>query len=185
MGPLGLDPVRRWARSEKRDPTISAVYGKGLLVRWWVQQLVKVGSSSLGEVMVASLLYHKGRTARWFTAQQASGTICVALAPTRGQTPANLVADPFRPWLRKVAAARSTSRGLRGETSSGRWVLVSSDPLEQSNGALAIMSPRKAEPRSCTVLGLKPMEKLITLDKYLSVRLNQGLAQSYGKTNNS
>ena len=28
MGPLGLDPVRRWARSENRDPTISAVCGK-------------------------------------------------------------------------------------------------------------------------------------------------------------
>ena len=28
------------------------------------------------------------------------------------------------------------------------------------------------------VLGLKPMEKLITLDKYLSVRQNQGLAWS-------
>ena len=29
---------------------------------------------------------------------------------------------------------------------------------------------------SCTILGLKSMGKLITLDKYLSVRLNQGLA---------
>ena len=55
--------------------------------------------------MVASLLYHKGRTARWFTAQRATGTMCVALAPTRGQTPANLVAGPFGPQLRKVAAA--------------------------------------------------------------------------------
>ena len=91
-----------------------------LLVRWWVQRLVKAGSSSLREVMVASLLYHKGRTARWFTAQWASGTMCVALAPTRGQTPANLVAGPVGPRLRKVAAARSTSRGLRGGTSSGR-----------------------------------------------------------------
>ena len=75
-------------------------------------------------------------------------------------------------------AARSTSRGLRGGTSSGRLVLVPSDPLERFNGALAMASPRKAEPRSCTVLGLKTMKKLITLDKYLSVRLNQGLAQS-------
>ena len=47
--------------------------------------------------MVASLLYHKGRTARWFTAQRASGTMYVAFAPTRGQTPANLVAGPFVP----------------------------------------------------------------------------------------
>ena len=73
---------------------------------------------------------------------------------------------------------RSTSRGLCGGTSSGRLVLVPSDPLEQLNGALAMASPRKAEPRSCTILGLKPMGKLITLDKYLSVRLNQGLVWS-------
>ena len=85
-----------------------------------MQRLVKAGSSSLREVMVASLLYHKGRTIRWFTAQQASGTMCVALAPTRGQTPVNLVAGPVGPRLRKVAAARSTSRALRGGTSSGR-----------------------------------------------------------------
>ena len=32
------------------------------------------------------------------------------------------------------------------------------------------------KPGSCMVLGLKPMEKLITLDKYLSVRQNQDLA---------
>ena len=98
--------------------------------------------------------------------------------PYWGQTPANLVAGPFGPRLRKVAAARSTFRGLRGGTSSGRLVYVPSDPLEQLNGALVMASPRKAEPRSCTVLGLKPMRKLITLDKYLSVRLNQGLAWS-------
>ena len=70
--------------------------------------------------MVASLLYHKGRTARWFIAQRASDTMCVALAPTRGQTLANLVASPVGPQLRKVAAVRSTSRGLYGGTSSGR-----------------------------------------------------------------
>ena len=32
--------------------------------------------------------------------------------------------------------------------------------------------------RSCMVLGLKPMGKLITLEEYLSVRQNQGLAWS-------
>ena len=69
---------------------------------------------------MAKLLYHKGRTARWFTAQRASGTMCVALAPTRGQTPANLVAGPFGPQLRKVVAARSTLRGLRGGISPER-----------------------------------------------------------------
>ena len=98
--------------------------------------------------------------------------------PYQGQTPANLVVGPFGPRLRKVAAARSTSRGLRGGTSSGRLVYVPSNPLEQLNGALVMVSPRKAEPKSCTVLGLKPMRKLITLDKYLSVRQNQSLAWS-------
>ena len=46
------------------------------------------------------------------------------------------------------------------------------------NRALVMTSPRKTEPRSCMVLGLKPMGKLTTLDKYLSVRQNQGLACS-------
>ena len=127
---------------------------------------------------MANLLGHKRRTARRFSTQRASDTICMALAPTRGQTPANLEADPFRPRLRKVATARNTSKGLRGGTSSGRLVFVPFDPLEQLNGALVMASPRKAESRPCTILGLKPMGKLITLDKYLSVRLNQGLAQS-------
>ena len=102
----------------------------------------------------------------------------MALAPTRGQTPTNLVASPFGPRLRKAAAARSTSRGLRGRTSSRRLVFVPSDPLEQLNGALVMASPQKAELRSCIVLGLKPMGKLITLNKYLSVRMNQGFAWS-------
>ena len=53
-----------------------------------------------------------------------------------------------------------------------------SDPLEQLNGALAKANPEKAEPRSCMVLGFKHMGKLITLDKYLNVRLNQDLAWS-------
>ena len=125
---------------------------------------------------MANLLCHKRRIASRFTARRVSGTIYMALAPTKGQTPANLEADPFGPRLRKAAAARSTSRGLHGGISSGRLVFVPSDPLEQLNGALVMASPRKAEPRSCTVLELKPIGKLITLDKYLSVRLNQGLA---------
>ena len=79
---------------------------------------------------------------------------------------------PFEPQLRKVSAARNTFKGLRGKTSSGRLVLVPSDPLEQLNGALARANPQKAEPRSCMVLKLKPIGKLITLDKYLNVRLN-------------
>ena len=55
---------------------------------------------------------------------------------------------------------------------------MSSDPLERLNGVLAMASPRKEKLRSYTVLGLKPMGKLITFDKYLSVRLNQGLVRS-------
>ena len=128
--------------------------------------------------MVASLLCHKRRIARQFIAQWASGIMCVVLAPTKGQTPSNLEVGPFGPRFRKAAATRGTSRGLRGGTSFGRLVVVPFDPLEQLNGALVMASPRKAEPRSRAVLGLKPMRKLITLDKYRSVRLNQGLAQS-------
>ena len=127
---------------------------------------------------MASLLCHKRRTARRFTAQWASGTICVALASTRGQTLANLEADLFGPRSRKAAAARSTSRGLRRGTSSRRLVFVPSDPLEQLSRALVMASPQKAEPRPCTVLGLKPMGKLITFDKYLNARQNQSLTQS-------
>ena len=85
-----------------------------------MQRFVKARSSPLEEVMVVSLLYNKGRTAKWFTAQQASGIMCVALAPTRGQTPANLVASSVGPWLREVAAAQSNSRGLHDKNSFGR-----------------------------------------------------------------
>ena len=85
---------------------------------------------------------------------------------------------PFGPRWRKAAAVQNTFKGLRGGTSSGRLVLVPFDPLEQLNGALARANPQKAESRSCMVLRLKPMGRLITLDKYLSVRLNQGLAWS-------
>ena len=80
--------------------------------------------------MVANLLGHKRRTVRRFPDQRASGTMYVALTPTKGQTSANLETDPFRPKLRKAAAARSTSKGLCGGTSSRRLVLVPSDPLE-------------------------------------------------------
>ena len=128
--------------------------------------------------MVGSLLYHKGRTAKWFTAQWAFDIMCVACAPTRGQTPANLVVGLDGPRLREVAATRSNSRGLHGGTSSGRSVWTSFDPLEQLNGALATTGSRKTKPRSCMFLELKPMRKLITLDEYLSVRQNQGLACS-------
>ena len=84
---------------------------------------------------------------------------------------------------------RNTFKGLRGRTSSGRLVLVPSNPFEQLNRALAKANPQKAEPRSCMVFELKPMGKLITPDKYLSVRkikiLHDPRTQTYGKTNNS
>ena len=128
--------------------------------------------------MVASLLYHTRRTVRWFIALGASDIMHLTCATLRGQTSANLVAGPAGPRLREGAAARSDSRGLRGGTSFGRYIWISSDLLEQLNGALAMTGPWKKEPRSCMVLGLKPMGKLTTLDKYLSVRQNQGLACS-------
>ena len=115
--------------------------------------------------MMANLLGRKWRTAKRFPAQRASGTMCVALVPTRGQT----TREPH---------GRNTFKGLRGGNSSGRLVLVPSNSLEQLNGALVRANPQKAEPRSCIVLRLKPMRKLITRDKYLSVRQNQGLAWS-------
>ena len=59
----------------------------GKLFVWrWVRELAKVGPNSFGETMVANLLSHKERTARRFPAQRASGTMCAALVPTRGQT---------------------------------------------------------------------------------------------------
>ena len=75
-------------------------------------------------------------------------------------------------------AVRKIFKGLRGGNSSWRLVLVPSNLLEQSNGALAWANPQEIEPRSCMVLKLKPMRKLITRDKYLSVRQNQSLAWS-------
>ena len=115
--------------------------------------------------MMANLLGRKWRTAKRFPAQRASGTMCVALVPTKGQT----TREPH---------GRNTFKGLRGGNSSGRLVLVPSNSLKQLNGALVRANPQKAKPRSCIVLGLKPMGKLITRDKYLSVRQNQGLAWS-------
>ena len=51
-----------------------------------------------------------------------------------------------------------------------------SSSLEEPNGAAIRANPQETEPRYCTVLGLKPMGKLTTRDKYLSVRQNQGIA---------
>ena len=100
--------------------------------------------------MVASLLYYMGRTTRWFIAQWAFDFMCMAHAPTRGQTPANLVVGPAGPQLRELVAARSNSRGLRGGTSSGRYIRISSDLLERLNGALAMTGPRTSCCRETT-----------------------------------
>ena len=73
---------------------------------------------------------------------------------------------------------RNTFKGLRGGNSSGRLVLVPSNSLEQLNGVLARANPQKTKPRSCMVLRLKPVGKLITHDKYLGVRQNQDIVWS-------
>ena len=59
--------------------------------------------------MVASLLYYKGRIVRWPIAQRAFDIMCLACAPTRGQTPANLGASPAGPQWRERAAVRSSN----------------------------------------------------------------------------
>ena len=69
-------------------------------------------------------------------------------------------------------------KGLHDGSSSWKLVLVPSNSPEQSNGALACANPQETEPRPCMVLGLKPMGKLITRDKYLGIRQNQGIAWS-------
>ena len=66
----------------------------------------------------------------------------IACAPIRGQILMNLVAGPVGPPLEEGTAARSDSRGLRDETSSRRYILISSDLLERLNGALTMMGPR-------------------------------------------
>ena len=78
----------------------------------------------------------------------------------------NLVVGPAGP--EEGAATWSDSRGLRGETSSGRYILISSDLLKRLNGALAMTGPQTSYFRG-----------IIThIANYLSVRQNQGLAWS-------
>ena len=91
---------------------------------------------------MASLLYYTGRIARWCIVLGASGTICMPCTPVKGQILANLVAGPARPPLEEGAAMRSNSRGLRGETSSGRYILISSDLLKRSKGDLVMTGPQ-------------------------------------------
>ena len=67
--------------------------------------------------------------------------MCMPHTPVRGQILANLVAGPAGPPLREGAATRNDSRGLHSETSSGRYILISSDLLKWLNGALAMTGP--------------------------------------------
>ena len=84
--------------------------------------------------MVANLLYYMGRTVKWSTTQRASDIMRITRAPTRGQTPVDLVAGPTGPQLKE--------RGLRGRTSPGRYIWISPDLLERLKEALAMMGPR-------------------------------------------
>ena len=91
---------------------------------------------------MASLLYYMGRIAKWCTVLGASDTMCVPHTPIRGQILANLMAGPAAPPLEEGAATQSDSRGLCGETSSGRYILISYNLLKRLNGALAMTGPR-------------------------------------------
>ena len=91
---------------------------------------------------MTSLLYYTGRIAKWCTVLETSDTIYMPRTPVKGQILMNLVAGPAGPPLEEGTAARSDSRGLRGETSSRRYILISSNLLERLNGALAMTGPR-------------------------------------------
>ena len=91
--------------------------------------------------MVANLLYYTGRIAKWCTVLGASNIMRMPRTPVKGQILANLVADSDGPPLEARAATWSDSRGLRGEASSGRYILISSDLLKQLNEALAMTGP--------------------------------------------
>ena len=92
--------------------------------------------------MVASLLYYTGRIAKWCIVLGASDIMCMPHTLVRGQILANLVVEFAGPPLEEGVATRSNSRGLRGETSSGRYILIPSDLLERLNGALAMTGPQ-------------------------------------------
>ena len=92
--------------------------------------------------MVASLLYYTGRIAKWCTVLGASDIMCMPRIPVRGQILTNLVADSAGPPLEEGATTRSDSRGLCGEASSGRYILISFDLLKRLNEALAMMGPQ-------------------------------------------
>ena len=113
-----------------------------------MQRLVKVGSGphqqeSPGKaIIVASLLYYTGRIAKWCTILGASNIMCMPRTTIKGLILANLVANSAGPPLKEEAATRSDSRGLRGEASSGRYILIFSDLLKWLNKALTMTNPR-------------------------------------------
>ena len=80
--------------------------------------------------------------AKWCTVLGASDIMCMPRTPVRGQILANLVVGFVGPPLEERAATQSDLRGLRGEASSGRYILISSGLLKRLNGALAMMGPR-------------------------------------------
>ena len=92
--------------------------------------------------MVASLLYYTGRIAKWCIVLGAFDIMCMPRTPVRGQILANLVAGSAGPPLEEGATTRSDSRGLRGEASSGRYILIFSDLLKRLNEALTMTDPR-------------------------------------------
>ena len=68
--------------------------------------------------------------------------MCMSRTPVRSQILANLVAGFAGPLLEERAATQSDLRGLRGEASSGRYILISFGLLKRLNEALAMMGPR-------------------------------------------
>ena len=92
--------------------------------------------------MVASLLWYTGRIAKWCIVLGTSDTTCMARAPIRGQILTNLVADLAGPPLEEGAATQSDSKGLCGESSSGRYILISSDLLKRLNETLTMTDSR-------------------------------------------
>ena len=113
-----------------------------------MQRLVKVGlgphqQESPGRaIIVASLLYYTGRIAKWCIVLGASNITCMPRTTVKGQILANLVANSAGPPLKEEAATQSDSRWLRGEASSGRYILISSDLLKRLNRALAMTGPQ-------------------------------------------
>ena len=93
--------------------------------------------------------------------------MCMPRTLVRGQILANLVAGFAEPPLEEGAPTWSDSRGLRGEASSGRYILIYFDLLKRLSGALAMMGSRTSY-----------FEELSHTSKYLSVRQNQDLAWS-------